>query len=401
VIDIDAFLKDAVQRDTIPDFASPSDHFMTGGGLQFDFADNPRRLRSGHVLDFKGATLEMDVDRVTDEMLLTEMAPIMIGSEMGNIYGKTGEDAFAAISTHIAVKNVHLIANYTILAARARALGVKQFSIAGCGLQGHDAQMSGIVLSDFGAYGREGFPVFIVGADNSFDQHPLYNIDPRHTFDENTPASSMEYTFRDFNADATPNQVTVGMITGTACPATFRANPWMMAGPWRHMFRRDARLKFDITCPPGKWNLVQGGTVYQSLRATIDGKTSHAAVGYYSDYYQSKGVHILPSCSFRDCEHGVMIRLAPTASGYDDLPPGFFAEDFVIEYFDCKSRQSDVFLHADLMTDPVTGKDVVQNPPTRYLRNIAVDERLSISGNKEGLVLIPGPKTKKEGCRFF
>jgi hypothetical protein len=50
MIDIDPFLIDAVQRDTIPDFASPSDHFTTGGGLQFDFGDNPRRLRSGHVL---------------------------------------------------------------------------------------------------------------------------------------------------------------------------------------------------------------------------------------------------------------------------------------------------------------------------------------------------------------
>jgi hypothetical protein len=60
---------------------------------------------------------------VTDAMLLTEMAPIMIGSEMGNIYGKSGEDAFAAISAHIGVKNVRLVGNYSKLAPRARALG--------------------------------------------------------------------------------------------------------------------------------------------------------------------------------------------------------------------------------------------------------------------------------------
>jgi hypothetical protein len=157
LIDIDPFLKDAVTRDTIPDFASPGDHFSTAGGLQFDFGDNPRRLCSGHVLDFKGATLELDADRVTDDMLRTEMAPIMIGSEMGQCYEKrtAPEEAWAALSTHISVRNVKLVANYSKLAPRARALGVKQFAIAGVGIQGHDAQASGIVLSDFGAYGRE------------------------------------------------------------------------------------------------------------------------------------------------------------------------------------------------------------------------------------------------------
>jgi hypothetical protein len=176
LIDIDPFLKDAVTRDTIPDFASPGDHFSTAGGLQFDFGDNPRRLCSGHVLDFKGATLELDADRVTDDMLRTEMAPIMIGSEMGQCYEKrtAPEEAWAALSTHISVRNVKLVANYSKLAPRARALGVKQFAIAGVGIQGHDAQASGIVLSDFGAYGREAFPCWIAGADNSFDQYAIY-----------------------------------------------------------------------------------------------------------------------------------------------------------------------------------------------------------------------------------
>jgi hypothetical protein len=391
--DIDPFLIDAVKRDTIPDFASPSDHFTTGGGLQFDFADNPRRLRSGHVLDFKGATLELDVDRVTDEMLRTEMAPIMIGSEMGNIYGKSGEDAFAAISTHIAVRNVRLVANYSKLAPRARALGVKQFAIAGSGIQGHDAQQSGIVLSDFGAYGREGFPVWIVGADNSFDTHALYSVDPRHTFDENTPASSIEYKFGDFVPEQTPTQVTVGMITGALCPATFRESPWMMAGPWRHMMRRDAKLVFDVTAPAGKWNAVQGGTVYQSLHATIDGRTRGASVGYYSDFYKSKGVHILPTCSFMGGECGVIIRLSPTAGDYPDIAIDFSAEDFVIEKFECDARQWDVELDVNPMSDG-------SYPPTRYLRNIAVDERLRLNniGGRADVRIIPAPTTKRKGC---
>lgn len=400
MIDIDPFLRDAVTRDTIPDFASPGDHFTTGGGLQFDFADNPRRLRSGHVLDFKGATLELDVDRVTDAMLLTGMAPIMLGSEMGNIYGKTGEEAFAAISTHINVKNVKLIGNYSKLAPRAKALGLKQFAIAGAGIQGHDAHVVA-TLSDFGAYGREGFPVWIAGADNGFDQHALYGVDPKHVFDENTPASSLDYTFGDFMPEASTDQVTVGMITGATCPANMQENPWKMWGPWRHMMRRDASLKFDVDCPAGKWNAVQGGTIYQSLKGTVDGRTNNASVMYYSDYYKSKGIHILPTCKALGwCEYGAIIRLSPTTSDYVELADSFSAEDFVIEYFECKARNADVFLNADLMIDPATNLVVTKNPPTRYLRNIAIDERLSISGNKEGLVLIPAPASGRAGCKF-
>jgi hypothetical protein len=401
MIDLDAFLIDAVKRDTIPDFASPSDHFSTAGGLQFDFVDNPRRLRSGHVLDFKGATLELDVDRVTDAMLLSEQALIMIGSEQANIYGKVGEEAFAAISTGINVINVNLIANYSKLAPRAQALGVKQFSIAGCGIQGHDAHAN-VTLRDFGAYGREGFPVFIAGADNSFDQHALYSVDPKHVFDENTPASSLEYKFLDFNPELSRSiidgrevfhQVTVGMILGALCPGTLVPNPWSMSAPWRHMMRRDASLKFDVSVPAGGRNSVQGGTIYQSLHGTVDGRTENASVMYYSDYFKSKGVHILPTCKALGwCEYGAMIRLSPTASGYPDIPPDFSAEDFVIEYFESKARNTDVFLNADLLPG------VDKNPPTRYLRNIAIDERLSVSGNKEGLVVIPAPSTKRGGC---
>jgi hypothetical protein len=398
MIDIDPFLIDAVQRETIPDFASPSDHFGTGGGLQFDFNDNPRRLRSGHVLDFKGATLELDVDRVTDAMLLTEMAPIMIGSEMANVYGKTGDDAYNAISAHINVRNVRLVLNYSKLAPRARALGIKQFAIAGCGVQGNDAQLSGITIVDAGAYGREAFPVFIAGVDNSFDAYALYPLADVRTFDENTPASSIEYKFEGFVPEQTTTQVTVGMITGALCPANLQPSPWKMWGPWRHMMRRDAKLVFDVEAPAGKWNAVQGGTVYQSLHATIDGRTRGASVGYYSDYYKSKGVHILPTCSFKGGEYGAIIRLSPTAAGYPDLPADFSAEDFIIEKFECDARNTDVFLQADLMADPETGQPVAKNPPTRYLRNIAIDERLTVSGNREGLVIIPAPDSKRGGC---
>lgn len=398
MIDFDSFLIDAAKKDTIDLQASSSDHFVTGGGLQFDFGDNPRRLRSGHVLDFNGATLELVPERVTDAMLMTEMAPIMIGSEMGKCYEKKAdpEEAWGALSTHISVKNVHLVANYSKLAPRAQALGVKQFAIAGVGIQGHDIQVSGVTCHDFGAYGREAFPVWGVGADNSFDTHAIYGCDQSHVFDENTAASSLEYAFTDFVPEASKDQVTVGIMSGAFCPAGFQESPWKIWGPWRHIMRRDCSLKFDVQCPPGKWNAVQGGTVYQSLHATIDGKTQNASIGYYSDYFKSKGVHILPTCSFKGGEYGAIIRLSPTAAAYDDVAKDFSAEDFVIEKFECDARNWDVELQVNPMPDG-------SYPPTRYLRNFVVDGRLRLNNieNRAEVHLIPAPDTKKKGCNPF
>ena len=402
MIDIDPWLIDAVKKDTLDLQASPSDHFSTGGGLQFDFGDNPRRLRSGHVLDLNGATLELDPDRVSDAMLLSEMAPIMIGTEMGRCYEKRSnpEEAYAAISTGITVKNARLVGNYSKLAPRARALGCKQFAIAGCGLQGHDAHAD-VTLIDFGAYGREAFPVWIVGADNSFDSHALYPIADTHTFDENTPASTLKYKFEGFVPEQTPTQVTVGMISGALCPGTFQESPWKMGGPWKHMWRRDASFTFDVETPFGKWNAVQGATAYQCLHATIDGRSLNAKNLYYSDYYQSKGVHILPTCSYRGGgERAIEIRLSPTAGvppdDYPDLPLTFNAEDFVIEKFDSDARQWDVELEVNAMPDG-------SYPPNRYLRNFVVDGRLRLNNieNRAQVHLIPAPDTKKKGCNPF
>jgi hypothetical protein len=175
---------------------------------------------------------------------------------------------------------------------------VKQFAIVGCGLQGHDAQID-VTLSDFGAYGREGFPTWITGADNAFDTHALYGVDPAHMFDEDTPASSITYRFDGFVPEMSTDQVTVGMITGALCPANLTPSPWSMAGPWRHMWRRDALLKFDVSCPRGNGTRCRAAPcTSRCMRRSTAGRRTRAP-GYYSDYYKSKGVHILPSCSFK------------------------------------------------------------------------------------------------------
>lgn len=397
MIDLDPILADAVTRDTIDLKASPGDVFSTGGMLQWD-VEAPGRLRSGHVLDMKGATIVLDPDRVTDAMLLSQQPIMMLGGQIGQIAGKTGEDAWAAVLTHQSVVNARFVGNFSVLQPRAAKLGVPLRLVA-CGLQGHDAQMRGIRLSDFGAFrydparGAEAFPVWISGADSGYDTNALYTVHPSHEFDENTPVSGIEYTFEDYQPDHSNDQVTVGLVVGATCSEKINLSPWKQLGPWRQIMRRGAWLKYDVKA--SGVNSVQGGTVYQSRSATIDGKSQGAAVGYYSDYLRSQGVHILPTCSFKGGIYGVMVRLSPTAADSPELAEQFSAEDFVIEKFECDAKVADVFVNADLL------EGATKNPPTRYLRNIAVDERLRIAGNKEGLVLIPAPGTKKKGCNPF
>lgn len=387
MIDIDAFLADAVTRDTIDLGAKPTDHFGTRGGVEW--GDAPFRLRSGHVLDFNGATLELDVDRVTDEMLRSENPIMLIPSQIGQIYGKTGEDAWAAVSTHQCVKNVRLVANFSKLVDRTRALGVPSLRISGAGLQGHDAQMSGIVLSDFGAYGHEAFPLWIAGSDSGYDKNALYTVDPRHVFDEDTPSSRMEYKFVDYQAEKSNDQVTVGMIIGATCAEKIRESPWAELGPWRQIMRRAASLTYDVTAR-GQ-NIVQGGTIYQCLQGLVDGcSTDGAAIGVYGDYFSTRGLRITANNKFMGGTWGVAFRLSPTAQDADTLPEQFSHEDYVIEKFECDAGAGDVYLNADL-----------PNTDRRYIRNMAVDERLRLvnEGNRAGVVKIPAPGTKKKGCR--
>lgn len=401
MIDLDPWLADAVTKDTLDLGASSSDHFSTAGLLQYD-ANQARRLRSGHVLDFNGATLELDVDRVTDDMLRAMQQIMMVAPQMYQIYGNTGKDAVAKVLTGLCVKNVRFVGNYSKLAPRAKALGLPMFAVCACGLLGHGPQMTGITLVDFGAYGREAFPLFMSGVDNGLDAYALGSVDESFLLHADTALPFIDYKFEGYVPELSSAQVTCAVISGVTCPASIDEypKPFAQRGPWRQIKGRGGQIKFDATTPPG-WNAVQCATIYQMLSGLIDGCKSDGPYSpYYSDYYQSKGVRITANNSFKNCDYGAMIRLSPTAQDQQDIVADFSAEDFVIEKFECNARKADVFLNADLMPD-LAGQLVPQNPPTRYLRNMAIDERLSVDGNREGWVEIPAPTTARTGCRKY
>lgn len=395
MIDIDAFMADAVTRDTIPDL-SPNEHYGTRGGLEW--GDAPFRLRSGHVVDFKGSTLELDVDRVTDEMLKSQNPINMIPPQIGNLYGKPPLEAWAAVLTHQRVKNVRLVANFSKLAKRVKDLGVPSLRITGCGLLGHDAQLDNIELSDFGAYGYENFPLWIAGTNSAYDHNALYCLDDSYVYDEAGTVSSINNTrFVDYVPEASNNQVTVRMITGSTCAAKLVENPWGEFAPWRQLMRRDLAFLDNVTtCPPDVPNIVQGITGYQCLKGLVSrNKSTGASIGYYSDYCRNKGIHITADNSFTGGVWGAIIRLSPSAAGTPDLELQFSSEDFVIENFTTDAGAGAVYLNQDPLPDG-------SFPASRYVRNIAIDERLKPRvvnvGDRAGVVWIPSPQTKRRGC---
>jgi hypothetical protein len=148
-------------------------------------------------------------------------------------------------------------------------------------------------------------------------------------------------------------------------------------------------LQYDVTASGS--NHVQGGTIYQCLSGLIDGcKTNGAAIGYYEDYYRRKGLHITANNSFKGGDYGVIIRNSPTATGAQELTEQFSAENYLIEKFDCDARAADVYIIAD-----------PPNTDSRYIRNMAVDERLRLvheNLDPKELHMIPAPDTKRTGC---
>lgn len=390
MIDIDAFMADAVTRDTIPDI-SPNEHYGTRGCLEWE--PGAWRLRSGHVLDMKGSTLELDVDRVTDAMILSEAPILLVPSEIGNVYGKTGEEAWGSVLTHQRVVNVRFVANFSKLVVRARALGAKSLRISGAGLLGHDAVIDNVELSDFGAFGHECFPLWIAGTDSGYDHNALYSVHPAHIYDEDGTVSRISnYRFVDYVPEASNDQVTIAMIVGTTSSEKIIESPWSEPGPYRQIMRRECALVDNTATATGQ-NIVQGLTAYQSFKATISrNKTRGALIGYYSDFCRSKGVHITADNSFMGGTWGAVVRLSPTAGGAPTFPEQFSAEDFVIEKFECDAGAGDVYVNADL-----------PNTATRYIRNIAIDERLRIvnEGDRAGVVKIPAPASSRKGCNPF
>lgn len=356
--------------------------------------DNSRRLPTNFVLNGQGSTVELDLSTITDEMLRVEAPLHMISSQIGWAEGKTGKDLLDAVPRGQQVRNFKFVSHHSKLSAYARALDVPLRVTAVC-LQGHDALIENSVLVDFGVTRKggtplEAFPHVITGVLDGLDRHTMNNVPSDFMFE---PAKIVNPEFLGFIPETSSyDQITVNMIVGGTCPASI-GNPWREVPPFRQIMRKNAEILNPKVTAPGR-NIIQACTIYQCMKGLIDGaRTDGAVIGVYGDYLSTKGLRVTANNSFKNGTWGVAFRLSPTSGASEDLWKQFSHENYVIEKFESNAGAGDVYLNVDPAVDG-------SYPRTRYIKEIAVDERLTIvnEGNRAGVVLIPQPKTKRGGC---
>jgi hypothetical protein len=251
------------------------------------------------------------------------------------------------------VKGISLRGNQSLLAPGWQGA----LRTGGVWLDG-DGAIDHVTFHDFGARGIEAFVAVIA--------------------DGSGAASITNCLFTDWVASASNTQVTVFLIAGTRDPAA----PGLIAGS------RSSCLMEGNETQAGAGNWVQGHTIYQVTGGTVrNNKTTGARIGYYGDYFATKGITIEGN-QFLGCEHGVQLQLSPT--GETDADPAYFShENYTIGPNAIQSTGANVMLDT---LGPSTA--------TSYIRNIAVDASLSLENNGATNVTRTGIAAKK-GCNPF
>ena len=269
---------------------------------------------------------------------------------------------------------------------RWRAAG-KTLRIGAVALAGHQAAIEGVHVTNYGAYKYEGFPLYIQGAYGQYDRNLIAQLDPAtHIFDADLPDDQCSH-ITDCLADGyvelsdVGDQVTVRFVGGSVGERT--------PLEWIYHNRAFSYQTGNRTVASGS-NAVQGHTVYQSLRALVEkNKTEGTQVGYYGDFYKTKGVEIRLNefgTEAAPCYYGVQLLLSPVAAGMGNAADDFSHEDYVIGPNKIVSRSANVKLDT---LGPSTA--------TRYIRNISVDAALSLENNGATNVTRTGVVAKR-GC---
>ena len=359
-------------------------------------ADNPG-FRAGRQWTFDIAadsTLEWDVDAVPDDQVSDIPIHLIMSTEArfdSRLNLHTPEEVWALQPRGQAVRGGTLDLQFSRAVDRWRAKG-KMLRIGAVALAGHQAAIEGVHVTNYGAYKYEGFPLYIQGAYGMYDRNLIAELDPAtHIFDADLPDEQCSH-ITDCLADGyvelsdVGDQVTVNAIMGSIGERT--------PGEWRTSYRAYCYQTGNRTVASGS-NAVQGHTVYQSLRALVEkNKTEGAQVGYYGDFYKTKGVVIQGNefgTEAAPCYYGIQLLLSPVAAGMGNAADDFSHEDYVIGPNKIVSRSANVKLDT---LGPTTA--------TRYIRNIATDASLSLDNRGATGVTRTGlPPATARGCNPF
>lgn len=387
--DFDALMKAVEHRDDIE--VHLTGEFKTRGAYEWGpFADLGWRAGKHWTFDGDG---ELAIDPSAIDDLEIDDAPLhVICTSEQLVFPETSdvtpEEVWDDLPRGQAVRGLTLRGNHSALADRWKARG-KMLRTSGVILQGNEAAIENVRLLNFGALKGEGralsaesFPAIIVGAMGAPDRDKIAQLDPAtHRFDDGVavPSHITGCTFDEFDSSCSDDQVTVFMVMGSIG----EPRGWNTGG-WLQTMRADCFEENNTVIASGV-NLVQGFTIYQSLKGRVRvNKTRGVNVSVYGDFYSNKGVQILEN-DFEARSHGVQLLLSPSGP----CPEQFSHEDYVI------GPQRMVTGGANVSIDtlgPTTAK--------RFIRNITVDESLSLE-NKGGGVIRSGTGTVRKGCNPF
>jgi hypothetical protein len=362
--------------------------FRTAGTRQWDDSNdviaNPGFRMGRHwTFDLAPETrVVWDVDAIPDDRVSDVPIHLFLSTEarFDPDGPHTPEEVWNLLPRGQAVRGGTIDLQYTKAVDRWRAAG-KKLSIGAVLLSGHEAAIEGVHLTNYGAWGAEGFPLVITGGIGQYDRDLIARLDPAtHILDATSaiPSHISDCTADGYAPAETNDQVTVRMIVGNMG----ERNP----GEWVQHYRAFAYQSGNRTIASGK-NLVQAHTIYQSLRSRIDHNySSGARIGVYGDFYSSKRIEVFLN-EFLLSDHGVQFLLSPTGPGADH----YSHEGHVIGLNKITSTGAQVSLDT---LGPTTA--------TRYIRDISVDASLSLENNGGTNVTRSGVGlAKKKGCNPF
>lgn len=342
------------------------------------------------VLD-PSAILDSDIDDVP-QRIITGRGVYDYAPDFASMTPQQVADALPKGQTVIG--NLKLVGNHSALVKGWQKAG-KSLRTSAILLQGHNARIDGVVMSDFGAWrsastpdvGAETFPAAITGAAGGPDRDKIAQLDD-YKFDATGDASIIaRSSFVDYVPEASNDQVTVFMITGSIGQPN--------GSYWRFSWRKNAHLLANKVIATGK-NLVQGFTIYLAESGGCRFNESDGAdILYYADFLQTRNVTI-DSNTGKRCRHGVNLLLSPAGPGCTM----FFHDGYTIGPNTIDSSDANVSLN----TLAVEWQKLYGSPPpaTRYMRNISVDASLSLETSDDvRYKIINAPS--KGGClrKFF
>jgi hypothetical protein len=371
--------------------------FYTQGTREWDdsssIAENPGfRIRNWTLDSQSGATLAWDHSKVTP----TDVPIALIRTTEMRFDGQphTPEEIWAGQPRGQSVRDLQFDLQFSTALPRWKAAG-KMLRIGAVALGGHQGAIERCHLTDWGAWGYEGFPLAIMGAFGP-DKNAIAILDPTtHVFDQGVTDSECSHITDcladGFDETLTNDQVTVRMITGSmGCP-TGDLNWWAQT-PRAYAYQRGNR-----TIAQGR-NIVQAHTIYNSLRGDIDHNTSQgAAVGVYGDFCKNKGLHIWLN-QFLNCDYaGIRFFLSPG----DPKTIGNLAEQFSHEDYDIGPNQ--VTSRSGVQVDFGTFEDQLPLGAMRFIRNMKVDASLLLEakGTIPGIVRTGQVAASAKGCNPF